>query len=248
MDLFFTPPHRIDLEKKTLSVEGSEFFHMVKVLRKREGEVVHLTDGEGLSIEAAITKIGRGDLTAAITAAERVMPEQTKVTVAMSLLKSSQRFDFFLEKAAELGVTGIVPVITGRTVVQPTAGRTGNKQQRWKKVLVSASLQSKRYHFPRITGPLRFEEVLRLEGYDMKLIPYESSNVKPGASFTGRNVLFIVGGEGGFTREEVKRARESGFTDISLGRSILRAETAGIFAVAMVRSHVVANDGPEKWM
>lgn len=248
MDLFFTPPHRIDLEKKTLSIEGDEFFHMVKVLRKRKGEVIHLTDGEGLSVEAAIMEIGRGALTAAITRAKSVVPEQTRVTVAMSLLKSSQRFDFFLEKATELGVTGVVPMITGRTVSQPKAGRTGSKMQRWKKVLVSASLQSKRYRFPRIAGPLQFEEVLRLDGYDMKLMPYESSGMKPGASFTGKNVLFIVGGEGGFTGEEVERARESGFTDISFGRSILRAETAGVFAVAMVRSHVVANDGPEKWM
>ena len=248
MDLFYTPHHRIDLAERTLAVQGDEFFHMTKVLRKREGDVVHLTDGEGLSIQAAITKVGKGFLTAAIIAAEKMTPASTKVTVAMSLLKSSQRFDFFLEKATELGVTGIVPMITCRTVAQPKAEQIDSKLRRWKKILVSASRQTKRYHLPEITKPLLLDEVLRLEGYDMKLLPYESSEISPGASFTDKNVLFIIGGEGGFTEEEVRCALRLGFSEISFGRSILRAETAGVFAVAMVRSQIVMSEQQDKWI
>ncbi len=248
MDLFYTPSHLIDLARGTLCVEGEEFFHMAKVLRKKEGEAVHLTDGNGLSINAEVTNTNKRVLRAAITATERVVPASTKVTVAMSLLKSSQRFDFFLEKATELGVTGIVPMITGRTVSQPKAEKAANKLQRWKKVLVSASCQTKRYHFPEISSPLSFDEVLRLDGYDLKMIPYESSEAASEASFIGRNVLFVIGGEGGFTRQEIERARQKGFRELSFGHSILRAETAGVFAVAMVRSQLVSSEQPDEWM
>ncbi len=248
MDLFYTPSHLIDLAAGALCVEGEEFFHMTKVLRKKEGEAVQLTDGEGLSIKAAITKIDKGVLSAAITATERVAPASTKVTVAMSLLKSSQRFDFFLEKATELGVTGIVPMISSRTVSQPKAEKVRYKLERWKKVLVSASRQTKRYHFPEISSSLSFDEVLRLDGYDLKMIPYESSETAPEASFIGRNVLFVIGGEGGFTRQEVEQARQKGFRELSFGHSILRAETAGVFAVAMVRSQLVSSEQPDEWM
>ncbi|WP_294348028.1 16S rRNA (uracil(1498)-N(3))-methyltransferase [Prosthecochloris sp.] len=248
MDLFYTPSHSIDLTGGTLLVEGEEYFHMTKVLRKKEGETVHFTDGDGLSITAEITKIRRDGLSAVIISEERVAPPTTKVTVAMSLLKSSQRFDFFLEKATELGVSGIIPMVTDRTVSQPKAEKVDKKLQRWKKILVSASLQTKRYHLPEITKPLLFNEVLGLGGYDVKLISYELSDAAPRASFTGKNVLFIVGGEGGFTEEEVRCSCKRGFDEISFGHSILRAETAGVFAVAMVRSQVLANGAQGEWL
>lgn len=241
MDLFYTPSERIDLSGRTLTVGGEEFFHITRSLRKKEGEAILLTDGEGLSIKADITKIGRNDLTAAIVSKEYIPCASEKVTVAMSLLKSSHRFDFFLEKATELGVTGIVPMISQRTVCRLKSEKANRKLERWRKVIVSAACQTKRYYFPEITAPLHFEEVLQLEGYDMKMIPYESSEITPEASFNGRSVLFIVGSEGGFTEGEIEQARKEGFREVSFGRSILRAETAGVFAVAMVRSQLLVN-------
>jgi len=248
MDLFYTPADRIDLLGKTLTVEGEEFFHITKVLRKKEREVIHITDGMGLSVTAVITKIGRNGLTASIGQKKNVLPPSAEVTVAISLLKSSQRFDFFLEKATELGVAGIVPMITQRTVSQPKSVKLDRKLERWKKIVVSASLQTKRYHFPQITGALRFDEVVKLEGYDSKLIAYEASEIAPDVSFSRRKVLFLVGGEGGFTDEELEIAVKEGFCEISFGHSILRAETAGIFAVAMARTQIAAHEPPEKWL
>jgi len=248
MDLFYTPSDRIDLSGGTLTVEGEEFFHITKVLRKNEREVIHITDGMGLSVTAEITKIGRNGLTAAVTEKKKVLPPSAEVTVALSLLKSSQRFDFFLEKATELGVAGIVPMITERTVSQPKAEKRARKLERWKKVVVSAALQTKRYHFPEITAPLRFDEVVKRDGYDSKLIAYETSEKAPDVSFSRRKVLFLVGGEGGFTGEELEFAVKEGFREISFGHSILRAETAGIFAVAMARAQIAVHEPPEKWL
>ncbi len=239
MDLFYTPAHTIDLQRGELFVDGEEFFHIAKVLRKKEGETVYLTDGNGLSVEAVITKIGKGKLSAGIKSAGKVPQAATSVTVALSLLKSQQRFDFFLEKATELGISRVVPMITARTVAQVKAGKIESKLARWRSVLRSASLQAKRYYFPMIGTPLGFDDVLCLDGYDMKLIPYELSKNAAHASFAGKKVLFVIGGEGGFTNDEVAMARAQGCSDISFGNSILRAETAGVFAVAMVRSQII---------
>ncbi len=241
MDLFYTPPECIDLRAGMLVVEGEEFFHIVRVLRRREGDSIVVTDGCGLSVDGVIAAVGKGSLSASISSVRRIDPPSTRVTVAISLLKSAQRFDFFLEKAAELGVTAIIPMVTSRTVSQPRGEKIHRKAERWKKVLIAASQQSKRYYLPDISEPRSFSEVLSLEGYDEKLIPYESSIQSPAVSPAGKNVLFVIGGEGGFTEIEVQQARQAGFSDISFGTSILRAETAGIFAVAMVRAEMLSH-------
>lgn len=248
MELFYTPPERIDLSSGVLTVGDDEFFHIVKVLRKRVGERIRLTDGRGLSLVADIDAIGRGELRASIVAREMVGAASTRVTVAMSLLKSAQRFDFFLEKATELGVSGIVPMVTERTVSQPRAEKAARKVERWRKVLVAGLRQTGRFYLPEICEPRSFEEVLGMGGYDLKLVPYEESRSSPVSDFAGKNVLFVVGGEGGFSEREISLAKENGFAEVSLGRSILRAETAGMFAVAMVRARLAATECREEWL
>ncbi len=243
MDLFYTPPECIDLTARTLVVEGEEFFHIVRVLRRTEGHSIHLTDGCGLSINAVIESIDKGRLNASIASFQHIEPPATEVTVAISLLKSAQRFDFFLEKATELGVTSIIPMVTSRTVSQPRGEKVQRKVERWKKVLIAASIQSKRYYLPDICEPRCFGEVLSEEGsYDERLIPYESSRQSPSVALAGRKTLFVIGGEGGFSETEVQQAKDSGFTEISFGSSILRAETAAVFAVAMARADMILNN------
>ncbi len=248
MDLFYTPPDRIDLPGGTLVVEDEEFFHMTRVLRKKAGERVRLTDGRGLSLLAEISDVGRRSLDATIIESERVEPCPTRITVALSLLKSTQRFDFFLEKATELGVGSIVPMITERTVSLPRAEKAQRKVERWKKVLVAGLRQTGRFHLPEICEPRPFTEVVRMKGFDLKLLPWEASRVSPGLRFSGKNVLFAIGGEGGFSESEVEAAGANGFFEISLGNSVLRAETAGMFAVAMVRFQLAATESREQWL
>ncbi|ASQ91301.1 16S rRNA (uracil(1498)-N(3))-methyltransferase [Prosthecochloris sp. GSB1] len=248
MELFYTPPERIDLSSGALTVGDDEFFHIVKVLRKRVGERIRLTDGQGLSLAADIVAIGRHELTASIAGKEMVTAPSTRVTVAISLLKSAHRFDFFLEKAAELGVSAIVPMVTERTVSLPRAEKAARKIERWRKVLIAGLRQTGRFHLPDIREPRSFEEVLGMGGFDLKLVPYEASRRSPVSDFAGKNVLFAIGGEGGFSEREIGLAKESGFKEISLGRSILRAETAGMFAVAMVRAQLAATESQEEWL
>ena len=240
MELFYTPKGSIEVDAATLVIEGDEFHHLARVVRKKVGERILVTDGSGVRCEARITGIGKKSLEAEILASEMLPRPTTRVTVALALLKAPQRFDLFLEKATELGVTSIIPLITARTISQPSSEKIEGKLNRWKSILLSASRQSKRCYLPDLSEPMAFNKVLKLEGYDIRLIPYELSVEPPEVHCSGKNTLFLIGPEGGFTAAEGEAAKGAGFREISLGSSILRAETAAIFSVAFVRAQLLA--------
>ncbi|MEI6756519.1 MAG: 16S rRNA (uracil(1498)-N(3))-methyltransferase [Chlorobium sp.] len=242
MELFYTPVENIDLKTQTLVIEGDEFHHLARVLRKTTGEKILVTDGNGLRCEVRISDIAKRSLDGEILAHTMVERPETSVTVALSLLKTPQRFDLFLEKATELGVSAIIPMITARTLSQPSKEKIEGKLNRWKTIILSAARQSKRFYLPELSEPLSFRKVTALQGYDLKLIPYELSEKAPDVECRGKKILFLIGGEGGFTDAEVEEAKAAGFSDISLGATILRAETAGIFAVAFVRTQLLGGE------
>lgn len=239
MDLFYLLPRQIDSVNARATIDGDEFHHLVRVLRCREGDVVPVTDGAGLSAEMVIGVVGKHMAVGTLGECRFVPPPETRVTVAMSLLKLPQRFDFFLEKATELGVDEIIPMVTQRTVSTPGEGRIERKAERWLNIMHSAARQSRRFHLPSLSKPLPFREMLTRGGYDLRFIAHESEKGSPSFEPTGKRLLFLVGGEGGFTDAECAAAVQAGFLPISLGSSVLRAETAGIFTVAMVRARLL---------
>jgi 16S rRNA (uracil1498-N3)-methyltransferase len=245
MELFYTQTEQIDLEAQRLFVDGDEFHHLVRVLRKKTGEEILVTDGNGLRCEARISDIGKTSFTAEILAYRHLERPSTQVTVALSLLKAPQRFELFLEKATELGVSSIIPMMTTRTLSQPSSDKVQGKLNRWRTIILSAARQSKRHYLPQLSEPLPFKKITALQGYDLKLIPYELSERAPKVHCTGKHILFLIGGEGGFTTAEIEEARSAGFSEISLGKTILRAETAGIFAVAFVRTQLLEEECTE---
>ncbi len=246
MDLFYVLPRQLDLEHGRATIDGEEFHHLARVLRCREGSVVPVTDGAGLSAELVVESIGKRELQGAIRNQRRVLPPETRVTVAMSLLKAPQRFDLFLEKTTELGIDCIIPIITQRTVSTPESGKLERKLERWRSIVHSAARQSRRYYLPELSIPCSFKEALQLDGYDLRLIAHESEEAFGPFAPAGRRVLFFVGPEGGFTEAEIAAAMQSGITPVSFGASVLRAETAGVFAVALVRAALLADSDPAK--
>jgi 16S rRNA (uracil1498-N3)-methyltransferase len=246
MDLFYVLPCQLDLERSHAVIDGEEFHHLARVLRCQPGDVVPITDGAGFTAELLVEAIGKHSLEGAIQNPRTVPPPETQVSVALSLLKSPQRFDLFLEKATELGIARIIPMITKRTVSTPDSGKIERKVERWRGIVHSAARQSRRYYLPELSPPLVFREALALDGYDLRLIAHESEESFPEFEPAGKKILFLVGGEGGFTNAEVNEAVEAGFTLVSFGASVLRAETAGIFAVALVRSKLLAETDPGK--
>ena len=132
MELFYTSPENINLDSKRLVIEGDEFHHLVRVLRKNTGDRILVTDGNGIRCEVSILDISKKSLSGKILDHAVLNPPTTRVTVALSLLKAPQRFEFFLEKATELGVSAIIPMITSRTVSQPSSERVQNRLARWR--------------------------------------------------------------------------------------------------------------------
>ncbi|MEI7695263.1 MAG: 16S rRNA (uracil(1498)-N(3))-methyltransferase [Chlorobium sp.] len=242
MELFYTLPENVNLHTRMLVIDGDEFHHLVRVLRKKEGDQILVTDGNGLRCEVRIVHLGKSSLDGEILASTTVDSPKTEVTVALSMLKAPQRFDFFLEKATELGISSIIPMMTARTISLPSSDKVQGKLSRWRTIILSAARQSKRYYLPQLYEPFSFSKVLTLQGYDLRLIPYEGSEVSPKVRCAGKKILFLIGGEGGFTESEVAASEAAGCSPISLGRTILRAETAGIFAVASVRSQLLQED------
>lgn len=244
MDLFYLQPRQLDQQQNLAMIDGEEFHHLVRVLRCRPGDLVPITDGAGFSADLEVVSVGRDSLEGTIRNQRFVPHPETSVTVAMSLLKSPQRFDLFLEKATELGIDRIIPMITRRTVSTPDSGKIERKLDRWRSIVHSAARQSRRYHLPELTAPLAFRDLLTLDGYDHRLIAHEREERFPLFDPAGRKVLFLVGGEGGFTDDEVSSARDASFLPLSFGASVLRAETAGLFAVALIRARLLGASDP----
>ncbi len=245
MELFYTSPAHVDLAARALVIDGDEFHHLVRVLRKKEGDQILVTDGNGLRCEVTISVLDKRSLRGEILKYVSIERSPAEVAVALSLLKAPQRFELFLEKATELGVSSIIPMITARTISQPSGEKVQGKLNRWRTIMLSAARQSKRYYLPQLYEPLSFKKVLELQGYDLRLIPYEGSEVPPRVKCAGKKTLFLIGGEGGFTTGEVQAAEVAAFAPISFGKTILRAETAGLFAVAYVRSQLLEEDSAE---
>ncbi len=235
MELFYAPPDAYNAHTNLLALSGDEAHHAVKVLRKQIGDELRCIDGKGRCLVSTVIGISKEALNLSVREILLEPPPKTHLTVAISLTKTSERFENFLEKSTELGVSEIIPMITTRTVSRPKPAQFQAKHTRWQKILVSACKQSQRFRFPHLHTITDFADVLQRDD-DVRVIPYEFSREPIRLSFAGKRVLFVIGGEGGFTPEEVDAARRSGFQEISLGATILRVDTAGLFVVSMVRA------------
>jgi 16S rRNA (uracil1498-N3)-methyltransferase len=234
MDYFFIDPK--DIHGNVANLRGEEYKHLSRVVRKREGEHVVLVDGADTAHEAVIRLIDRNHAELEILGTQhRVNEPQIDITLAVSLLRNPARFDFLVEKATELGVRTIVPLLCERTVPK------GEKRSRLEKIALSALKQCGRSFLPRIRPLTGFGTLL--EGahvYSLRLLPHEKVGE---TQFIGsvlkdtsglRSVLIVVGPEGGFTDAEVALSGEKGFVPVSLGPRRLRAETAAISALSWV--------------
>jgi len=233
MSLFYLPSEECTSQSDNLTISGQEFQHIVKVMRLGKDAPIELTDGQGTLIKGSIADVQKNHVSIAIT--ERITkPKPTyKTAVALSLLRTQERFEFFLEKATELGVTDILPMITHRTVSRPDQKQLVKKTDRWEKLIQAAAKQSKRVWFPKLHSVMPFHETLSFDA-EQKIIPHEKVSKPIDYLSLSQSVLFCVGPEGGFTEKEIEQAQEQGFMTCSLGSEILRAETAAIYASSVM--------------
>jgi 16S rRNA (uracil1498-N3)-methyltransferase len=233
---FFVPAGSLRARHVTLGPEAAH--RLGRVLRLRRGDHVILTEGGKREYEVQITAISANALTANVVA-ERVPPLEPDVhlTLYQSLIRAN-RFDLVLEKGAEIGVSRFVPVIAARSIVQNGEPSTA-RSERWQRIVLEAAEQCGRGRLPAVAAPQPLEDALR-SAAGVKIIPWESQRGSGLVSYLRslktrpRYVSLFIGPEGGFEDSEVALAREQGCTPVTLGTRIMRSETAGIVAAALV--------------
>ncbi len=210
--------------------------HVVQVLRMKQGEQLKLTNGKGEIITAEIT-IENKKATEVKTLSTVYSQQSTnKVCIAISLIKNASRFEWFLEKATELGVSEIIPMICERTERQTF------RHNRMKNILISAMLQSQQAWLPKLHEPIKFGEVIKISTQQNKYIAYCSEDEKKHLSNKTINLfsIILIGPEGDFTEPEIELAKQNNFIPVSLGKTRLRTETAGIAAAVLMTANAPA--------
>ena len=208
--------------------------HMINVLRMGKGEEVLLTDGKGKKAKASIVDDNRKKCMVEISSMTAEKERKNKVIIGISLIKNSSRFEWFLEKATEIGVSEIFPLLCDRTEKEKF------RFDRMQNILISAMLQSQQWWSPILHEPTEFEKAIHLS-FEQKFIAHcEESNKKSLSSQQLNNLtsqVILIGPEGDFTHEEIASAIKNNFVPVSLGNTRLRTETAGMVAATLLCIH-----------
>tara|TARA_B100000683_G_scaffold275919_1_gene328168 strand:+ start:1236 stop:1931 length:696 start_codon:yes stop_codon:yes gene_type:complete len=221
-----------DLREGCFELPEDEVRHAIKVLRARVGDSFQLIDGMGGSADAVIVEIGKRNCVVEVESVSRHDRPNPQLTMLVCPTKQTERFEWFLEKAVEIGVDRVIPVWSIRSE------RRVEKHQRWKKVIVSAMKQSGRSWLPKLEDACAFEEGIKAVDSNIFIAHcMESEKVHVLKAIpSGQDACIAIGPEGDFTKEEVDFALEKGAVEISLGEGRLRTETAAIVATTYFRA------------
>lgn len=216
----------------TISLNEETSRHVVNVLRMKAGEQLHLTNGKGNLVTAEIVNNYKKHCEVIIKKVSMLPTSDRQVTIAISLLKNASRFEWFLEKATEIGVTAIIPLLCERTE------RQHFRKDRMEGLLISAMLQSRQSWLPELREPMKFNSYINEPYQDSNLfIAHCAEEDKRPLHVQIRaspHSHILIGPEGDFTRKEIEQALERKFIPVSLGNTRLRSETAAIAAVTLL--------------
>ena len=239
MQRFFVTPDQVGEDK--IRIQGSDVNHMKNVLRMRPGEEVMVSDGNNRQYRCRVEDYPEGEAVLAILEAGLVDTELPSRIYLFQGLPKQEKMELIVQKAVELGVCQVIPVQTRRCVVKLDAKKAAKKVQRWQQIAESAAKQAGRGYIPVVSEVMTFQEALAFsETLDIRLIPYELADGMEGTRKIldeirpGQSVGIFIGPEGGFEKEEVGRAVEAGALPITLGKRILRTETAGIAVLSIL--------------
>ena len=224
-----------DASQQLLTLNEETSKHVVQVLRMQVGEQLNLTDGKGNLLTASITEAHKKHCVVRIQAASFTPQADGRVTIAVSLVKNASRFEWFLEKATEIGITEIIPLLCERTE------RQHFRYDRMNGILISAMLQSQQTWLPMLHEPLKFEH-LKMHKFEnaLKLIAHceetEKKSLKKMLSeIEGTDSIILIGPEGDFTSAEIDTAIAEGYKPVMLGETRLRTETAAVVAATLLK-------------
>ena len=230
---FFVEPDQIEEER--ITILGEDVNHIGNVLRMKPGEKVLISAEGEMDRLCGIEEIRRDEVICRIL---EVRKENNELPARIHLyqgLPKSDKMELIIQKAVELGAYRIVPVSTKNTVVKLDAKKAESKVKRWNAIALAAAKQSKRSVIPEVAPVISFGQALEeVKGFDLKLIPYENADGMAktrellGKAAPGQDIAVFIGPEGGFDPGEIEKAQDAGTEPVTLGKRILRTETAGL--------------------
>ena len=235
MQRFFVETYQIEEENHCIHVTGADVNHIKNVLRMKQGEELWISDGGTKEYRCEIESLGDEEVLLHIIYAQEPNYELPNRIYLFQGLPKADKMELIIQKAVELGAYAIVPVETKRCVVKLDEKKAAKKTARWQQIAESAAKQSKRMLIPKIHEVMSFQDALKL-AKGMKETKKILNQIRPGQS-----VGIFIGPEGGFEENEVSQALEKGAQAITLGRRILRTETAGL-AILSVLMFQLEND------
>lgn len=232
MNLPFFFQDQLPAKDGTISLNEDSSRHISQVLRMKSGALIRLTEGRGNVHTAEITKEHKKATEVKIISSSYTSQPEIKTTIAISLVKNNSRFEWFLEKATELGIDEIIPLLCTRTEKQHF------RLDRMKNILVSAMLQSQQCWLPMLPAPVSLEKYLEQQQSGNRFIAHCMDGGKSQLNDlldARQSSVVLIGPEGDFTPEELNAALSRGYQPVALGDTRLRTETAGIAAAVMMK-------------
>ena len=227
-------------------ITGADLNHMKNVLRMKPGEVVLISDGTGKDYNCQVETYTEGEGILEILSENEDSRELPSRIWLFQGLPKSDKMEVIIQKAVELGAAGVIPVATRNAVVKLDAKKAESKVRRWQAIAESAAKQSKRSYIPQVGAVMSLKEAfsyIEEQKFDLCMIPYELEKGMDGTKqvlsrlASGQQIAVFIGPEGGFDEEEIRLALEKKVIPVSLGKRILRTETAGpaILALLMMK-------------
>ena len=234
MSLPFFYVDKIDGSAASVVLNEDTSKHVVQVLRMTAGEKLQLTDGKGNLFTTEIISDHKKKAAVKIVSSSFIQPPPKKISIAVSLVKNASRFEWFLEKATEIGVDEIYPLLCARTEKQHF------RFERMNGILISAMLQSQQSRLPVLHEPVRFDDLMIKQFDDCKkyiahCLPAGNKESLKNRNQQSPHQLILIGPEGDFTIQEIEQALQNNFAAVALGETRLRTETAGIVAATLLR-------------
>lgn len=225
MQLFYNST--VTEETENFYFDKEESKHIVKVLRKNSGDILYVTNGLGFLFKTEIVLASDSKCSVKIIATEQAEIPKYKLHLAVAPTKMNDRYEWFLEKATEMGVTEITPIICEHSE------RKFIKNERFDKIILSAMKQSLQFYLPKLNEPISFKDFIKNNEDDVLLIAHcEETDKKSLKDILepSKNMTILIGPEGDFSNKEIQMALEHKYIPVTLGKTRLRTETAAIVA------------------
>lgn len=242
MHHFFVEVDKIDEVNNEISISGSDKNHILNVLRIEENEEISISNGvDEKEYRCDIKEILEDEIILNIRFIKEAGVELPNKIYLFQGLPKNDKMELIIQKCTELGIAEIIPVQMSRCVVKLDKKKSDSKIKRWQAIADSAAKQSQRNIIPRIQEVISYKQAIKYaKDMEVRLVPYElAGNMQAtrdiiNAIECGQRIAIFIGPEGGFSKEEIQLALDEEFTPITLGRRILRTETAGLATLAMI--------------